>query len=213
MAIKNLQDLFSESLDETQLTAKQKAVLRASLKLFSDKGFDRTSTSDIAQLAGVSEGTVYKQFKTKDGILAAILGPFVQQVIPRAASEFSETITATTYPSFEEFLRTVIKNRIIFVIDNQRQLRIVLQEIITDNNMRQTFTKLIQELVSGPLGQAITHYQQAGLIVQWPVLRVFHYIAATIMSYAIPVALAGSSINTQKATDEAAEFLLKGLKP
>lgn len=213
MAIKNLQDLFSESLDETQLTAKQKAVLRASLKLFSDKGFDRTSTSDIAQLAGVSEGTVYKQFKTKDGILAAILGPFVQQVIPRAASEFSETITATTYPSFEEFLRTVIKNQIIFVIDNQRQLRIVLQEIITDNNMRQTFTKLIQELVSGPLGQAITHYQQAGLIVQWPVLRVFRYIAATIMSYAIPVALAGSSINTQKATDEAAEFLLKGLKP
>lgn len=213
MAIKNLQDLFSESLDETQLTAKQKAVLRASLKLFSDKGFDRTSTSDIAQLAGVSEGTVYKQFKTKDGILAAILGPFVQQVIPRAASEFSETITATTYPSFEEFLRTVIKNRIIFVIDNQRQLRIVLQEIITDNNMHQTFTKLIQELVSGPLGQAISHYQQAGLIVQWPVLRVFRYVAATIMSYAIPVALAGSSINTQKATDEAAEFLLKGLKP
>lgn len=213
MAIKNLQDLFSESLDETQLTAKQKAVLRASLKLFSDKGFDRTSTSDIAQLAGVSEGTVYKQFKTKDGILAAILGPFVQQVIPRVASEFSETITATTYPSFEEFLRTVIKNRIIFVIDNQRQLRIVLQEIITDNNMRQTFTKLIQELVSGPLGQAISHYQQAGLIVQWPVLRVFRYVAATIMSYAIPVALAGSSINTQKATDEAAEFLLKGLKP
>ena len=67
----NLTDLFSSSLAESQLSAKQQAVLKASLNLFSEQGFDRTSTKDIAQLAGVSEGTVYKQFKTKEGVTCA----------------------------------------------------------------------------------------------------------------------------------------------
>ena len=61
----NITDLFSASLADSQLSTKQQAVLKASLKLFSEQGYDRTSTQEIARVAQVSEGTVYKQFKTK----------------------------------------------------------------------------------------------------------------------------------------------------
>ncbi|OAU92704.1 TetR family transcriptional regulator, partial [Lacticaseibacillus rhamnosus] len=69
----NITDLFSASLADSQLSTKQQAVLKASLKLFSEQGYDRTSTQEIARVAQVSEGTVYKQFKTKEGILRALL--------------------------------------------------------------------------------------------------------------------------------------------
>lgn len=109
MAINDVQTLFAKSLDESSLTAKQKAVLRASLTLFSEKGYDHTSTKDIAQAAAVSEGTVYKQFKTKEGILTAILGPFVQQVLPRIATEFLGDVMNTSYPDFADLLRSIVQ--------------------------------------------------------------------------------------------------------
>ena len=56
----NITDLFSASLADSQLSTKQQAVLKASLKLFSEQGYDRTSTQEIARVAQVSEGTVYK---------------------------------------------------------------------------------------------------------------------------------------------------------
>ena len=66
MAGTNLIALFKQlSAKDDVLSSKQQAVLNASLLLFSEKGFDQTSTKDIASAAGVSEGTVYKHFKTK----------------------------------------------------------------------------------------------------------------------------------------------------
>ena len=52
----NITDLFSASLADSQLSTKQQAVLKASLKLFSEQGYDRTSTQEIARVAQVSEG-------------------------------------------------------------------------------------------------------------------------------------------------------------
>ena len=47
----NITDLFSASLADSQLSTKQQAVLKASLKLFSEQGYDRTSTQEIARVA------------------------------------------------------------------------------------------------------------------------------------------------------------------
>lgn len=88
MHTRNITDLFSASLAKSNLSAKQQAVLKASLALFASQGFDRTSTKEIAETAQVSEGTVYKQFKTKDGILQALLAPMIRQVMPNVLTEF-----------------------------------------------------------------------------------------------------------------------------
>lgn len=143
MVVNDVQSLFSASLDELELTEKQKAVLRASLQLFSKKGFADTSTREIAELAGVAEGTVYKQFKTKDGILAAIITPFIQQVVPKAATEFLVSIEQSASLNLEQFLRTIIINRLTFVSDNLPQLRIFIQQALTKPELLQQFGKML----------------------------------------------------------------------
>lgn len=53
---------------------KQEQILQAALKLFVEFGFHGTPTSRIAQEAGVSNGTLFHYFKTKDELVVALYG-------------------------------------------------------------------------------------------------------------------------------------------
>jgi AcrR family transcriptional regulator len=56
-----------------ELTNTQKKIIDAAIKVFSEKGFEGATTSEIAQEAGVAEGTIFRHFSTKKGILQGIL--------------------------------------------------------------------------------------------------------------------------------------------
>nr|HDM99652.1 TetR/AcrR family transcriptional regulator [Deltaproteobacteria bacterium] len=61
-----------ESEERTGVSRKE-AILMAATELFAQRGYGATPTSDIAQAAGVAEGTLFHHFKTKEGILAYIV--------------------------------------------------------------------------------------------------------------------------------------------
>ena len=52
---------------------KKELILKKSLEIFSTKGFKATSTRLIADLAKVSEGLIFKHFKSKNGLLLELL--------------------------------------------------------------------------------------------------------------------------------------------
>jgi TetR/AcrR family transcriptional regulator len=48
-------------------------ILQAAVLLFSEKGFDATTTREIARAAGISEAVIFRHFQSKDELYAAIL--------------------------------------------------------------------------------------------------------------------------------------------
>jgi AcrR family transcriptional regulator len=46
----------------------QKAILRAALELFAEKGFYHTTTKAISRKAGIAEGTLFNYFETKEDL-------------------------------------------------------------------------------------------------------------------------------------------------
>src|SRR5215510_6638920 len=52
---------------------RRRVIIEAALSLFSQKGFQGTTTKEIAQAAGCSEATLFKHFATKDELYSAIL--------------------------------------------------------------------------------------------------------------------------------------------
>ena len=52
---------------------RRRVIIEAALTLFSQKGFQGTTTKEIAETAGCSEATLFKHFATKDELYAAIL--------------------------------------------------------------------------------------------------------------------------------------------
>jgi len=49
---------------------RRKQILNASLKLFDEKGFKDTTMQDIADVAGISKGLIYRYFQSKEDVLA-----------------------------------------------------------------------------------------------------------------------------------------------
>ena len=55
------------------MTDKKEKILHAALELFSNEGYNATSTSKIGKKAGVSEGLIFRHFTNKQGLLEAII--------------------------------------------------------------------------------------------------------------------------------------------
>lgn len=60
-------------LPNFNLPEKEEKILKAAIKVFSEKGFSASTTNEIAKNAGVSEGTIFRYFRTKKDILRGIL--------------------------------------------------------------------------------------------------------------------------------------------
>lgn len=70
------------------MTKKQEKIVQAALELFALEGYAATSTRKVAEKAGVSEGLIFRHFKNKDGLLAAIL----EQSMAMAKGYFAEIV-------------------------------------------------------------------------------------------------------------------------
>lgn len=60
-----------ETLSAKQL-AKQEAILAAALELFANKGFHGTAVPEVAVLADVGTGTIYRYFENKEALVNAV---------------------------------------------------------------------------------------------------------------------------------------------
>ncbi|MEO8032079.1 MAG: TetR/AcrR family transcriptional regulator [Gemmatimonadota bacterium] len=56
-------------------------ILDAALLLFSEQGFARTKLEEVAKKAGVSKGTVYLYFESKDALFQAIVRTYVIEAL------------------------------------------------------------------------------------------------------------------------------------
>lgn len=64
------------------MSSKKESILESALVLFSKKGFDAVSTSQIAREANVSEGLIFRHFQNKQGLLDAIMELGLERIEP-----------------------------------------------------------------------------------------------------------------------------------
>lgn len=69
---------------------RKEVILQASSRLFSDKGFNETSISEISQITGVAEGTIFYHYKNKKGLFLAILEGLKDEIINGFNQYFKE---------------------------------------------------------------------------------------------------------------------------
>ncbi len=60
--------------------AKRDAILAASARLFAERGYDATTTNDVAAAAGVSIGTVYAYFRDKRQIFLSLFAGNIETI-------------------------------------------------------------------------------------------------------------------------------------
>jgi AcrR family transcriptional regulator len=65
-------------------------ILQAAQRLFASKGFDGTTTRDLAQAAGVAEGTLFRHFPNKKAILVEVATSGWVEILTDLLTELSE---------------------------------------------------------------------------------------------------------------------------
>ena len=190
-----------------RLSDKQKCVLIASLTLFSEIGFEKTTSLDIARRAEVSEGTVFSYFKTKEGILNALLLLFFDQVIPETIELFTDQKVLCNDESVTVFFRSMIEDRLNFLINNRDIIKILFSRCLIDSSWFETTESIFQNNIVTPLNPILDNYKVKGELVNWPNERIIRNIISLMLSYAVPSILHSKAIDVGKVSDEMIEIL------
>jgi TetR/AcrR family transcriptional regulator, cholesterol catabolism regulator len=78
--------------DERDDGNRRHELLKAAAHLFRRKGFDATSTRDIAAAAGMQSGSPFYHFKSKDALLFAVMEAGMQGAIARQREAMGATV-------------------------------------------------------------------------------------------------------------------------
>ena len=154
-------------------TKKQLAIVDAAIKLFAEKGYANTSTAEIAKVAEVSEGTIFKHYGTKDHLLLSVILPFIKENFPSLAQEvLKETLTEETR-TFEEFLRGFLRNRVEFVNANKEIFQVVIKELIYRDDFKNELVPYIAKQAPSFLKQVINEFKERGELIELPTDEIF----------------------------------------
>lgn len=104
----------------------EKAILEAATKLFLDKGFAATSTTQIAKEAGCNQALVHYYFRTKDRLFEAVFA--------RKFQEFASNIIEISDEDlpFEEKLRLKIESHFDMLMNNPKLPLLLAYELNTN---------------------------------------------------------------------------------
>jgi len=102
-------------------TETRSRILHAAQQLFARRGYDGTTTRDLAQKAGVAEGTLFRHFANKKAILVEVATQGWAEILTDLLTELSEM---GSYKAVKQ----VMQRRMLHLHDNADILRVCFME-------------------------------------------------------------------------------------
>lgn len=120
---------------EEPMTERQQAILQAALDLFAEQGYAGTPTKQIAEAAGVAEGTIFKHFRNKRGLLLHLVLPTLIRIGLPGMIRDAERIVQDPELPLEEMVCKLLENRLQLVKDHFPQFKVLLVEALYDQDL------------------------------------------------------------------------------
>jgi len=175
-------------LSGEKVTEKQTRILYAAAEIFAEKGYAYSSTSEIAQRAGVAEGTIFRHYKTKQDLLSAIVTPVMGKLLaPFVLNDFKE-ILESNYSKLEDFLYALAINRLNFVKKNSKILKILLE--------------------------IIEHFKSKGEVIDLPPFSIFQFVCSSLVGLFVTrfLILEGQPWDEEKEIRYLVQLIMNGIK-
>lgn len=116
---------------QAQLAAARRTqILDAATRVFASKGFNRATIRDVAQDAGVADGTIYNYFANKTDLLFGLLDR-LNDTERRPAS-----LAQATGAPVEDYFRAYLRERVEALWSNADLFRAVLPELLANPDLR-----------------------------------------------------------------------------
>jgi AcrR family transcriptional regulator len=146
---------------EWEQQTKRGEILRVAAKLFFEKGYEATTTRDIATLAKTSKRTVYAEFPSKEMILRALIGGSTAEITEAIDLELPATredLLATLRAFASHFLRLVLEQRRL------NMTRLAIAESLRSPEIGKEMESMGRHKVSASVERVLRHAAAQGLI-------------------------------------------------
>jgi AcrR family transcriptional regulator len=113
---------------KTELNTRDK-ILQAAQKLFARHGYDGTTTKELAETAGIAEGTLFRHFTNKKAILVEVATQGWIDLLTDLLTELSEMASY-------EAISHVMYKRMLRLGDNYDIMRVCFMEVQLHQDLR-----------------------------------------------------------------------------
>ncbi|MBN1179796.1 MAG: TetR/AcrR family transcriptional regulator [Anaerolineae bacterium] len=123
----------TDPIREQLAAARRNQILDAAAQVFAAKGFHRATTREIAQAAGVSEGTIYNYFGGKADLPAGIVMRLAD--LESLDAELLEALRGDV----RAFFVAMFRHRAHRIEQSEEMLRAILPEVLVNPDLRDRF--------------------------------------------------------------------------
>lgn len=208
-----LNEVYADTLKKMEnLTEKQKRVLQASLELFASQGFEATTSQQIAKRAGVSVGSVYHTFPTKQAILVAVLAPIFEGTMDTVVNQFNDNTFGKGFESVEELVKVTIADRFYFADKNINVIRLMLGQMLVNSVFVEDLKKFFEQQAKQLVLPTIVRLQAEQKIKNLPIEKILQILFYPLATYIGKRVLGINNMSLEEEIEFATEITIKTLK-
>jgi AcrR family transcriptional regulator len=134
--------------------AKQQALIMAALKLFASKGYEATTTREIATCAGCAEGLIHRYFRGKAGLLSALIG----HRISKEVADLTHHIRPAQ--SLEEEYLQLVDWAVEHMWEDREFLRVALPQAVLDPNFGRALRRVGPQQMGLAIAQRLRKFKK-----------------------------------------------------
>lgn len=134
---------------------KEIRILNAAINAFADKGFEATRTREIAERAGIAEGTIFRYFPSKNAILESMVPLLIRVLQPKIGKPIEDILNLNPDMPIDRILVAVLKDRLQMIRDNGRFIKSVLPSLIHRAPLLEQLRVSLLPLIEGYVVQVV----------------------------------------------------------
>jgi AcrR family transcriptional regulator len=202
---------MDEALRDKTAQLRRQHVLDAAIRAFDAKGFRGATIRDIAQAAGISDGTIYNIFDSKEAILIAIMEKMLG-----ASAMPSKPALATGTPDPGAILRSMIADRWASLTPEVLSMtRTIWSEALVNRDLASLYReRILAPALDAPV-DLFGHHAHAGAAAPFDAAATLRLVVASFLGLVLMRLLSGDGLQkpTLQDAENLADLMLKGLLP
>lgn len=187
---------------------KQRAMIKAALHLFATKGYEATTTREIASAAGCAEGLIHRYFKGKAGLLPALVEYHISEELvemrhrPRSAVGLEE-----------EFLQ-LVDWEVGYLWKNRDFLRVFISRALVDPAIASIISRAVLFSRTKVVTERLKRHRQCATLPQRELEALAQSVGVfgLVFGFMRPMVLRQDRTQARKMAATLASILFRGLR-
>jgi len=186
-------------------TGKKQALVSAALELFAVKGYERTTTREIASEAGCAEGLIHRYFKGKAGLLATL----IEQ---RISKDSDSSVHIHPLPKLEDEFVQMVEREVERVWESRDLLRVFIPRAIVDPTVGSMMARELISVHAKKILQRLKNHESCASLPQDAVEALAQSVETLgfVFGFVRPVLLGHDRIRARKMAAKVARILVGG---